>query len=152
MFNLSGNIPVMRDWFMIKRSGLISAGDRNFKSCVEIPSWPDDVLVRSEFNVFLMHHHQSTENWKKIRRIFSCIFVRSVTLIFLYYVLVKFGPMFIKQSLNILAIFLVINTFPVNAYFLYANMIVLLLVNNFRYGIPHFVHIGSIFVDVEETT
>ena len=60
--------------------------------------------------------------------------------------------MFIKQSLNILAIFLVINTFPVNAYFLYANMIVLLPVNNFRYGIPHFVHIGSIFVDVEETT
>ena len=45
-------VPVMRDWLMIKRSGLISAGDQNFKSRVEISSQPEDDLVRSEFKVF----------------------------------------------------------------------------------------------------
>ena len=38
VFNVSGYIPVLRNWSMIKHSGLISAGARNFKSRVEIPS------------------------------------------------------------------------------------------------------------------
>ena len=49
VFNLSGYIPVMRDWLMIKHSRLISAGARKFKSRVEIPSLPDDDLMRSKY-------------------------------------------------------------------------------------------------------
>ena len=50
---------------------------------------------------------------------------------------VKFGPIFITKSLKCIRNFcLVIDIFFLKAYFLYASVIVLLLVNNFRYGIP----------------
>ena len=52
VFYLSRYIRVMTDWLMIKRSGLISAGARNFKSRFEISSQPDDDLLRSEFKGF----------------------------------------------------------------------------------------------------
>ena len=77
IFNWSGNISVMRDWFMIKRSGLINTGDKNFKSCVEIPLQPDDALVQSEFIFFyqciiinqLKLKHTIDFLWEKFQRI-----------------------------------------------------------------------------------
>ena len=60
---------------------------------------------------------------------------------------VKFGPIFITKSLNVFAISVwSLIFFFLKAYFLYASVIFLLLVNNFRYGIPHFTHVGSVLV------
>ena len=73
--------------FRIKRRWLISAGERNFRSCVEIPSQSDGDLERSEFKILIMSRHQPVEYWKKIKSGYWCIFVRNVamTLTVLYY-------------------------------------------------------------------
>ena len=52
IFNWSGKIPVMSDWFIIILIGVIKAGDRYFNRLVDIPSCPDDGFDFSEFNVF----------------------------------------------------------------------------------------------------
>ena len=45
IFSFSGNIPVNSDWLIIKVNGCHKAGSQYFNSWIEIPSWPDDVLV-----------------------------------------------------------------------------------------------------------
>ena len=52
IFNLSGYMPVIREWLMTTRNGLINGGDRNFKSFVEIPSWPDEDFELMKCKVF----------------------------------------------------------------------------------------------------
>ena len=46
IFSFSGNIPVRSDWFMIISRGCVIAGDKNLSSLVDIPSSPDDDLLR----------------------------------------------------------------------------------------------------------
>ena len=73
-----------------------------------------------------------------------CIFF----FIFLYYDFSQVWAYVYKDIIEYIRNFcLVINTFHLNAYFLHANIVFLLLLNNFRYGIPHLVHFGSIFVE-----
>ena len=48
---------------MITRYGLISGGDRNFKSFVEIPSWPDEDFDLMECKVFATVSSSTKSNW-----------------------------------------------------------------------------------------
>ena len=60
---------------------------------------------------------------------------------------VKFGSI-LKKSLKCIRNFcLIMDIFSSKAYFLYANMIVLMLVNNFRYCVPDFTRVGPIWVE-----
>ena len=44
MFSLSGTIPVVNNWFVIRVTDFISAGLTNFNNSDEIPSKPQLIL------------------------------------------------------------------------------------------------------------
>ena len=59
ILRLSGNIPVIRDWFIIRVRGLIRPGEIDFSSLTDIPSCPVDVLV---FNFLIIFEVSSAES------------------------------------------------------------------------------------------
>ena len=54
IFNLSRNIPVIRDWFVTRVRGFSRAGDINFNNLVDMPLCPDEFFVRKDDKVLVM--------------------------------------------------------------------------------------------------
>ena len=52
IFNLVGKIPVTRDWLIINVNGLIKAELNFFNSFTEIPSMPEEFLIRKDDKCF----------------------------------------------------------------------------------------------------
>ena len=58
-FDLSGKIPVVRDWLIIIAIGATKAGAKNLSNTTDIPSGPAKGFERKLFNIFLIYLYQS---------------------------------------------------------------------------------------------
>ena len=105
IFNLSGNIPVIRDWFITIVRGFSRAGDMHFSNFVDMPSCPEEFFVRKDAKVLAMWFSSTREKLKEIK-IFLVRFLWWVSWDTLETLLMRLGPMLIKtlNSLNSLAI------------------------------------------------
>ena len=99
IFNLVGNIPVAKDWFILTDNGFVRAGLRNFKIFVEMPSIPNDVLVfRDEMCVSISLWSTRVKEKDVIIR---CVrYELNAFLFSVFMLLASLGPMPTKNSLN----------------------------------------------------
>ena len=103
IFNLSGNIPVIRDWFITIVRGFSRAGDINFSNFVDMPSCPEEFFVRKDAKVLAMWFSSTREKLKEVK-IFLVRYLWWVSWDTLETLLMRLGPMLIKNSLNLLTI------------------------------------------------
>ena len=111
-FNLSANIPVIRDWFITIVRGFSRAGDINFSNFVNMPSCPEEFFVRKYAKVLAMWFSSTREKLKEVT-IFLVRYLWWVSCDTLYTLLMRLGPMLIKNSrmvffnvlLNVLSLF-----------------------------------------------
>ena len=67
IFNLSGNILVIRDWFITRVKSFSRAGDIDFSYFVDIPSCPGEFFVRKDAKVLPMIFSSTREKFKEVK-------------------------------------------------------------------------------------
>ena len=103
IFNLSGNIPVIRDWFITRVRGFSRAGDINFNNLVDMPSCPDEFFVRKYDKVLATWFSSTREKLKEFKKILTR-YLWWVSWETLDTLLMRLGPILIKKALNLLTI------------------------------------------------
>ena len=102
-------MPAIRDWLIMSVSGRTRASARNLSSLTDMPSGPDECLVCSESIIFFFYYYCSSLLRVKLNEvsIFWLRHFRNCLFWFISIFFVRFGPIFMKNLLNVSTIFLV---------------------------------------------